>query len=63
MFGKAVVKGTRITVELILEKLAAGESIEAILEDYPSLSKEAIYAALQFAAENLKATYIHPITA
>lgn len=61
MFGKAVVKGTRITVELILEKLAAGESIETILEDYPSLTKESIFAALQFAAENLKATYIYPI--
>ena len=61
MFGKAVVKGTRITVELILEKLASGESIETILTDYPSLSKEAIFAALQFAAENLKATYVYPI--
>ncbi len=50
MFGKAVVKGTRITVELILEKLAAGENVESILEDYPSLSKESIFAALQFAA-------------
>ena len=63
MFGKAVIKGTRITVELILEKLAAGENIETILKDYPSLSREAIYAALQFAAENLKVTYIHPTTA
>lgn len=61
MLGKAVVKGTRITVELILEKLAAGESIETLLIDYPSLSREAIFAALQFAAENLKATYVYPI--
>ena len=61
MFGKAVIKGTRITVELILEKLAAGESVEIILKEYPSLSREAIFAALQFAAENLKATYIYPI--
>jgi uncharacterized protein (DUF433 family) len=61
VLGKAVIKGTRITVELILEKLAAGESIETILEDYPSLTKEAILAALQFAAENLKVTYVYPI--
>ena len=61
MFGKAVIKGTRITVELIIEKLAAGESVDTILEDYPSLTKESIFAALQFAAENLKATYTYPI--
>jgi uncharacterized protein (DUF433 family) len=56
-----VIKGTRITVELILEKLAAGETIGEILEDYPSLNKEDISAALLFAAENLKASFIFPI--
>jgi uncharacterized protein (DUF433 family) len=61
MMGKPVIKGTRITVELIIEKLAAGETVEQILADYPSLYKEAIYAALQFAAENLKASHIYPI--
>jgi uncharacterized protein (DUF433 family) len=61
MVGKPVIKGTRITVELILEKLAAGENVEAILEDYPSLSREAISAALQFAAENLRVTYVRSI--
>lgn len=50
MMGKPVVAGTRITVELILEKLAAGESIEQILEAHPSLSKAAIQAAIEFAA-------------
>lgn len=61
MMGKAVIKGTRITVELILEKLAAGESMESLLEDYPSLTRQSISAALQFAAESLKASYIFPI--
>ena len=46
MMGKPVIKGTRITVELILEKLAAGESIEDILEAHPHLQREAIQAAL-----------------
>ena len=54
MMGKPVVKGTRITVELILEKLSAGETIEQILEAHPRLSKEAIYAALDFAAQALR---------
>lgn len=61
MMGKPVIKGTRITVELIVEKLGAGETIESILEDYDGLSREQILAALQFAAANLKADHIYPI--
>jgi uncharacterized protein (DUF433 family) len=55
MMGKPVVAGTRITVELILEKLAAGESMEQLIEAHPRLTKEAIYAALEFAAQSLHA--------
>ncbi len=47
--GKPVVAGTRITVELILEKLAAGETVEQILEAHPQLTRQAIQAALAFA--------------
>ena len=50
MMGKPVVAGTRITVELILEKLAAGESMEQLLEGHPRLTRPAILAALAFAA-------------
>lgn len=49
MMGKPVVAGTRITVELILEKLAAGETIEQILDAHPRLTRQAIQAALAFA--------------
>ncbi len=45
MMGKPVVAGTRITVELILEKLAAGESMEQILSAHPKLTPEAIRVA------------------
>ena len=45
MMGKPVIAGTRITVELILEKLAAGESIEQIIEEHPRLTEENILAA------------------
>ncbi|MEZ4614535.1 MAG: DUF433 domain-containing protein [Caldilineaceae bacterium] len=51
MMGKPVIAGTRITVELILEKLAAGETIEQLLDAYPRLTHEAITAALAFASE------------
>ena len=55
MMGKPVIAGTWITVELILEKLAAGETVEQILESHPRLSRQAIQAALSFAARALKA--------
>ena len=50
MMGKPVVNCTRITVELILEKLAAGETIEQILDAHPRLTREGVLAALDFAA-------------
>jgi uncharacterized protein (DUF433 family) len=62
MMGKPVIAGTRITVEIILEKLAAGETIDQILDAYPRLSREAVYEALSFAAQALKADVIYPIS-
>ena len=61
MMGKPVVAGTRITVELILEKLAAGETMEQIIEAHPRLTREGIRAALAFAAEVLRADVVYPI--
>ncbi|HHT10301.1 MAG TPA: DUF433 domain-containing protein [Atribacter sp.] len=53
MFGKPVIKGTRITVELILRKLAGGMSPEEILQDHPHLKLENIFDAQEFAADYL----------
>jgi uncharacterized protein (DUF433 family) len=53
MFGKPIIKGTRITVELILRKMAGGMAIEEILADHPHLTREDIYAAAAFAADHL----------
>jgi len=61
MMGKPVIVGTRITVELILEKIAAGETFEQILEAHPRLTAEAIRAAIAFAAEALRADVIYPV--
>ncbi|MEO5500172.1 MAG: DUF433 domain-containing protein [Ginsengibacter sp.] len=61
MMGKPIIKGTRITVELILEKLSAGETEDDILEAHPHISREDIKAALAFAAESLKGEKIYPI--
>jgi uncharacterized protein (DUF433 family) len=61
MMGKPVIAGTRITVEHILEKMAAGESIEQILDEHPHLTEEAIRAALAFAAKALSADVVYPL--
>ncbi len=61
MLGKPVVAGTRITVELILRKLGAGESIDQILDSHPRLTRETILAALQFAAGAIGAEVIRPV--
>jgi uncharacterized protein (DUF433 family) len=50
MLGKPVIKGTRITVEIILKKLSQNISVEDILTDYPKLTKEDIQAAIAYAA-------------
>jgi uncharacterized protein (DUF433 family) len=60
MMGKPVVAGTRITVEMILEKLGAGETTEQILTAHPRLTPEAIQAALAFAAKALHADVVYP---
>lgn len=61
MMGKPVIIGTRIPVELILEKIAAGETFEQVLEAHPRLTPEAIRAAVAFAAEALRADVVYPI--
>jgi uncharacterized protein (DUF433 family) len=63
MMGKPVVAGTRITVELILEKLAAGETIGQIVDAHPRLTREGVRAALGFAAEALRADVVCPAPA
>lgn len=49
MLGKPVIRGTRLTVEAILEKLAAGRTAEEVIEDYPFLAREDVLAALAYA--------------
>jgi uncharacterized protein (DUF433 family) len=61
MMGKPVIVGTRITVELILEKLAGGESIEQLLEAHPRLTKESVLAAVDFATQALRADVVYPV--
>jgi uncharacterized protein (DUF433 family) len=60
LFGKPVIAGTRVSVELILEKLAAGDKVEELLTDYPHITEQDIRAALQFAANALHQDVVYP---
>jgi len=54
MMGKPVVRGTRLTVEHILEELAGGLSIDDLLASHPQLTADDVRAALAFAAESVR---------
>ncbi len=59
LFGKPVIKNTRIPVDLILEKLAAGDSMIDLLSAYPKIKKEDVVACLLFAADSIKNEVIY----
>ncbi len=61
LFGKPAIRGTRIAVEHVLDELAGGTTIEQLLEEYPRLTRDAIYAALAFAADTLRAEVVYPL--
>lgn len=62
LMGKPVIAGTRLAVEVILDKLAAGETVDQLLAAHPRLTPEAIQSALRFASEALKADVIYPVS-
>ncbi len=62
MTGKPVIKGTRLTVEFILNLLAHGATIEEILDEYEGLTAEDIQACLLFARESLSRIDFMPLT-
>jgi uncharacterized protein (DUF433 family) len=53
MLGKPVIRGTRITVELILRKLGEGATPRDLLESYPHLTEDDIHAAIMYAADTV----------
>lgn len=62
MMGKPVFRGTYITVESVLDKLADGESVEQILAAHTELTPDHIFAALKLAADVLRADVVYPIS-
>lgn len=61
MLGKPCVAGTRVTVELILEKLAAGEQVDQIVAAHSRLTREGVLAAIDFARQVLRSDVVQPL--
>ncbi|MGI8741334.1 MAG: DUF433 domain-containing protein [Bryobacteraceae bacterium] len=57
-FGKPCIRGTRIWVSLMLDFLAAGETIEQILDDYPQPQREDVLAAIAYGAEMSRERFV-----
>lgn len=61
MVGKPCIKGTRITVELVLRELGAGHSFADVIDAYPHLTEEDLRAALEFAADHMQHESVLPV--
>ena len=59
--GKPIVKGTRLSVEFVIDLLAEGWSEAEILENYPGLATEDISACLRYATEALRSEKVYPL--
>jgi len=61
LVGKPLIRGTRLSVEFILDLLANNWTIDQILEEYPQLEREDIIATLKYAAEMVKEEKVYPL--
>jgi uncharacterized protein (DUF433 family) len=61
MIGKPVIKGTRMPVDLIVEKIAFGESMLQLLDDYPFLKEDDLRAALLYSARSLSREEVYAV--
>ena len=60
LVGKPIIKGTRISVEFILELLSSGMSTDEVIQEYPHLKREDVLAVLDYAAKALKHEEVYP---
>ena len=63
LVGKPVVRGTRLSVELVIERLADGWTVEELVEQYPRLTREDVLACLRYASKCLALEMAYPIKA
>ncbi|MEA3254234.1 MAG: DUF433 domain-containing protein [Candidatus Altiarchaeota archaeon] len=62
MAGKPVIKGTRIPVDAVIQRIADGMSIDEVLKDYPNLEKDDVRAALNYSVDLIRGEYTIPVT-
>ncbi len=62
MVGKPVIKGTRLTIEYVLNLLAHGATIEEVISEYDGLTRQDIQACILFASKSLESTTFMPLT-
>lgn len=60
LLGKPVIKGTRLSVEFIIERLASGWTEEQVLENYPRLTKESLQAVFAYVYDSMKDGLLFP---
>lgn len=61
MLGKPTIQGTRLTVEWILERLSAGETIDNLILEHPQLKRDNVLEALDYAAKVLRSEVVYPL--
>jgi len=61
LYGKPVIKGTRISVDLILEKMSFGQSFQEIIQSYPDLIEDDLYASLAYASSLIRNEVTKPL--
>ena len=60
--GKPVVKGSRLSVEFVIDLLAQGWSVDEVLRNYPGLAREDVQACLEYAGELLRGERVYPLS-
>jgi uncharacterized protein (DUF433 family) len=61
LYGKPVIKGTRISVDLILEKMSCGQTFQEIIQNYPDLKEDDLYASLAYASSLIRNEVTKPL--
>lgn len=61
--GKPIIRGTRLSVEFVVGLLAQGWSVRQVVDNYPGLQSEDVYACLQYAGEMLRSERVYPVPA
>jgi len=63
LVGKPIIKGTRISVEQVLDLLSSGATVDDVVRDYPHVSRDDVLACVAFAADTIRSERTYPVSA